>query len=215
VLIVQWDGYVVHPEMWTDEFLTCDYLGALWPDGKGGYTVGNGGFSLRSRRLLEALQDSSFPLTTNPEDVMICGHHRPRLEAEFGIAFGRPELAKVFSFEMDQREAISGKKTFGFHGIFNFFAVEGQQEIVALAAVLPDEIAASEMSELLLRNLMAFRRFDAALALGRRILQVKPDREDIATMVVDAREQQPSSSSTSKRPGAWMAQIVRKMRPQP
>jgi len=58
VLVVQWDGYVVNPAAWDPAFLDCDYIGATWfwqPPGK---RVGNGGFSLRSRRLFEALQDS-------------------------------------------------------------------------------------------------------------------------------------------------------------
>jgi SAM-dependent methyltransferase len=55
-LIVQHDGWVCAPDQWQDEWLRYDYLGGVagWsesgPDGKGG----NGGFSLRSKRLLEA-----------------------------------------------------------------------------------------------------------------------------------------------------------------
>lgn len=30
-LIVHADGFVVHPEMWRDEFLDYDYIGAPWP----------------------------------------------------------------------------------------------------------------------------------------------------------------------------------------
>lgn len=112
------------PKAWTDEFLDCDYLGAPWPDRKGGHTVGNGGFSLRSRKLLAALRDDRFPLLTNTEDVTICGLHRPRLESEFAIKFGQVDLAQRFSFEMDARAAIQGTKTFGFHGLFNLFLIE-------------------------------------------------------------------------------------------
>src|SRR5215831_3023079 len=28
VLLVQWDGYVVHADAWREAFLACDYLGA-------------------------------------------------------------------------------------------------------------------------------------------------------------------------------------------
>lgn len=37
VLLVHYDGFVVHPEKWQDEFLKYDYIGAPWPipaDGK-------------------------------------------------------------------------------------------------------------------------------------------------------------------------------------
>src|SRR3954449_3268933 len=30
VLLVQWDGFVINPAAWSDEFLDCDYLGAKW-----------------------------------------------------------------------------------------------------------------------------------------------------------------------------------------
>lgn len=31
VMLVHYDGFVVHPEMWRDEFLDYDYIGAPWP----------------------------------------------------------------------------------------------------------------------------------------------------------------------------------------
>jgi hypothetical protein len=188
ILVVQWDGYVVNPDKWKDRYLDYDYLGAPWPDGKGGYTVGNGGFSLRSRRLLEALQHDRFPLITNTEDVTICGHHRPRLEAEFNILFAPVELAKAFSFEMDAADAIAGIRTFGFHGLFNLFLVEDERELIHLAAQFSDSLASSEMMQLLLKNLIAFGRLDAALALGTRTLKAAPDDEVAADVVVRARD---------------------------
>src|SRR6187549_1393747 len=45
-LVVQWDGYVVNPDAWTDAFLDFDYCGAPWPWGDENRRVGNGGFSL-------------------------------------------------------------------------------------------------------------------------------------------------------------------------
>ena len=52
VLLVQWDGYVINPAAWDPAFLECDYIGAKWFWHEDGMRVGNGGFSLRSRRLL-------------------------------------------------------------------------------------------------------------------------------------------------------------------
>ena len=57
VLLVQWDGYAVNPGAWRAEFLDYDYIGAKWLWHTDAMRVGNGGFSLRSRKLLEALQD--------------------------------------------------------------------------------------------------------------------------------------------------------------
>ncbi len=31
VLIVQWDGFILDPFAWRDEFLDYDYIGAPWP----------------------------------------------------------------------------------------------------------------------------------------------------------------------------------------
>ena len=63
VQIIQWDGYVINGPAWTNEFLDYDYIGARWWFRKHDRNVGNGGFSLRSRRLLEALQDAAIPAT--------------------------------------------------------------------------------------------------------------------------------------------------------
>ena len=64
VLIVQYDGFILNPEAWMDEFLQYDYVGAPWlvdqmfvdmfafPEKLMGQTVvGNGGFCLRSKKL--------------------------------------------------------------------------------------------------------------------------------------------------------------------
>ena len=47
VLVIQWDSFVIHPELWTDKFLNYDYIGPVWPHHPQN-PVGNGGFSLRS-----------------------------------------------------------------------------------------------------------------------------------------------------------------------
>lgn len=94
VLVVQADGYVLNAEAWTDEFLKYDYIGAPWLPSN---AVGNGGFSLRSKRLLEAL--TKLPTTyDHPEDTAICLYHRAELEKQ-GMKFAPVELARKFSFE--------------------------------------------------------------------------------------------------------------------
>ena len=47
VLIVQWDGFILRPDLWNSCFLDYDYIGAVWPQFSQP-KVGNGGFSLRS-----------------------------------------------------------------------------------------------------------------------------------------------------------------------
>lgn len=112
-LCVQWDGFVLHGSAWDPTFLDFDYIGAPWPHFRDGHNVGNGGFSLRSRRLLDAC--AGLPLDgKHLEDVVISRLCRDRLEAE-GIRFASEEIAKRFAFE---RTPPTGEE-FGFHGAFN------------------------------------------------------------------------------------------------
>lgn len=112
-LVVQWDGYVVDPARWDSRFLECDYVGASWPQFDDGHDVGNGGFSLRSRRLLEACRLPRFT-PSHPEDVAIGRHNRAWLEAQ-GLRFASRELADAFSAE----RASSLERAFGFHGVWH------------------------------------------------------------------------------------------------
>ena len=49
MIIFQWDGFILNSSSWDQDFLNYDYVGSPWFDGK----VGNGGFSLRSKKLME------------------------------------------------------------------------------------------------------------------------------------------------------------------
>ena len=137
-LLVQWDGYVVNPQAWDPAFLDCDYIGAKWYWQSDGLRVGNGGFSLRSRKLLRALQDPRIELV-EAEDITIGRAFRRLLEREHGIRFADEALADRFSFEA----AYPIGKPFGFHGLFNFCRTVVPAEIAALAPTFSDAIARS------------------------------------------------------------------------
>jgi hypothetical protein len=143
VLVMQWDGFVLDASRWSDEFLRYDYVGARWPHFEGSHTVGNGGFSLRSSRLLGALQDPDLAVS-HPEDNAICRVYRDYLEKRYGIAFAPEEVANAFSFELDVRNTA----TFGFHGMCNLWRVIESAEIRSFAFLQPlierwsDEFAA-------------------------------------------------------------------------
>lgn len=109
-LVVQWDGHVVDAARWRPEFLEYDYVGASWPQFGDGHDVGNGGFSLRSRRLLEACRAPGF-VSHHPEDVAICRTNRASLEAQ-GFRFAPRDLADRFSSERAGDPAAA----FGYHG---------------------------------------------------------------------------------------------------
>src|SRR5450631_1420841 len=85
-LVTQWDGFAVNASAWQDEFLQYDYIGAPWPHMPRAEAVGNGGFSLRSARLLRALLDSDI-IISHPEDLCICRTNRTRLEQQHQIRF--------------------------------------------------------------------------------------------------------------------------------
>ncbi|MDD5165092.1 MAG: DUF5672 family protein [Candidatus Pacebacteria bacterium] len=122
-LVVQYDGYVIRPKEWRDEFLSYDYIGAPWPKNlhftKEGVNVrvGNGGFSLRSKKLLEVPAKLNLPFTDNGtgyfnEDGNLCVYYRKVLE-ENGVKFAPVSVASIFS-----REKVcddSYPRPFGFH----------------------------------------------------------------------------------------------------
>ncbi len=112
-LVAQWDGHVIDADRWRDEFLDYDYIGASWPQSSDGHDVGNGGFSLRSRRLMEACRDAAF-LKFHPEDIAIGRINRTWLERR-GMRFAPRALADRFSAE----RAGDPDESFGYHGIWH------------------------------------------------------------------------------------------------
>jgi hypothetical protein len=113
VLIIQYDGFVINHNCFDDKFLTYDYIGAPW------YhlcenNVGNGGFSLRSKALLEFLANIENINFEIPEDVFICQHLRSQNKLN-NFNFPEIDVAAKFSFEFP----VAKEKTFGFHGVFN------------------------------------------------------------------------------------------------
>jgi tetratricopeptide (TPR) repeat protein len=170
VLLIQWDGYVINPSAWKDEFLGCDYIGAKWFWHEDSHRVGNGGFSLRSRKLLRALQDPRVELD-GPEDETICRRFRPLLEREHDIVFASEKLADDFAFEA----AYPIGKPFGFHGLYNFCRVVPPQELAELTRLFTPAIARSPQLLQLGRNCLALGMWGPAAAIFRRILDEVPD----------------------------------------
>ena len=116
-LVIQYDGYVINPNLWDDYFLNYDYIGAPWwyTD----YNVGNGGFSLRSKVLLAACQSEDFK-DFHPEDDRICRGNRRLLESKYNIKYAPDFIAEKFSFEPNNLHPVFNNRTFGFHGIPGF-----------------------------------------------------------------------------------------------
>lgn len=141
LLLVQDDGYIINPDLWTNEFLEYDYIGAPWPNENSWIElqhkdqishmrrifpknrVGNGGFSLRSKKFLEfsaqfqscnGIGEDSFLCTTMYDQAI-----------EYGIKFAPLELAVIFSYEnpcvefdceWNTKMVLDTNKHFGWHG---------------------------------------------------------------------------------------------------
>jgi hypothetical protein len=122
-LLVHHRATVLRPESWSDEFLDFDYVGAPWKPGSHHslsgkeVLVGNGGFSLRSQKIMKAPTVLALPFTDNGtgyfhEDGQLCVYHRDQLE-ENGITFAPVEVAAKFATETWLEGAVS--KPFGYH----------------------------------------------------------------------------------------------------
>ena len=113
VLFIHWDSWIVDSAMWMDAYLDYDYIGAPWWY-RDGLNVGNSGFCLRSKRLMDflAAHSDEFPLKA-PEDDTLCRQYRPRLE-KLGFKWAPDLIAHAFSVE----RVRACSRSFGFHGMF-------------------------------------------------------------------------------------------------
>jgi hypothetical protein len=128
-LIIQEDGFIVNPSLWDDSFLNYDYIGAPWLrysndnseefwwlySNSEKYRVGNGGFSLRSRKFLEESSYIEYHPESTHEDVYLCRFHGDYLKNK-GIKFANLQIAAKFSLETKNDLCDDLNLTFGFHG---------------------------------------------------------------------------------------------------
>lgn len=138
-LIVQPDGFVTNPLMWSDSFLNFDYIGAPWDIAlsqlalyscnmglfdldKVPIIVGNGGFSLRSKKILTEASKLDYDNLSIPEDNFYCIYKRKQLK-DLGIKYADIPTAKRFALEcpIDMNEKnITLDAHFGFHGCHGY-----------------------------------------------------------------------------------------------
>src|SRR4051812_46107700 len=162
--VVQWDGYVINEDAWTGEFLQYDYIGARWWFRPEGSNVGNGGFSLRSRKLMTALADPAFE-AEHPEDLAIGVRFRPALEKRFDIRFAPSLLADRYAFE---GETPAGGQ-FGFHRMFNLPYFTGQADLADVLGQLGEQQFCNPGAITLIEKLAALGRLREAARYARRL----------------------------------------------
>jgi hypothetical protein len=122
-LICTWDGFIVNPHLWIDEWLDYDMIGSPWPKffKTAGYNqsenrVGNTGFCLMSRNFLKAAKESQHFYQGGPGDVFLCQSMYERFVNQ-GIKYAPVNLAARFGWEHYIEEGLAGPdKSFGFHG---------------------------------------------------------------------------------------------------
>lgn len=121
VLVAQHDGWILNPSSWDDSFLRYDYIGALLPGQMSDDNVGNGGFSLRSRKLTEMVSTLLGDYKVGDlvggfknEDGVISKSLKPAL-CDLGCHFAPAELANRFSVEMVN--FFNQTRPFGFHSL--------------------------------------------------------------------------------------------------
>ena len=116
-LFCQNDGFALNASKWRDEFMEYDYIGSPWGTDRPYHKrVGNGGFSLRSSKLLKLVTEIIPPMEY-PEDLLICDIYHDQL-ANKGIKFAPVEVAMHFSYDTDivPQRNFGMDNTFGFHG---------------------------------------------------------------------------------------------------
>ena len=162
VLVIQWDSFVIHPELWSNDFLAYDYIGPVWPHHPN-TPVGNGGFSLRSRKLLEAIKKPGF-MKRHPEDYCICVDNKEFLEDECSIQFAPVPIAEQFAVERSHWH-----KAFGFHGLFNFGNILSDEELRQFIQILPSSYLSGLDSYDLISSLREQGRLSLTKEIGKRV----------------------------------------------
>lgn len=128
-LLIQYHAYICDYSSWNNNWLLYDYIGAPWGIVNGAYMandgtrsrVGNGGFSLRSKKILDIPKQNNWELRSEQgwknEDGNICCYYKKEL-LDLGIKYAPVEVAASFSYENPVPENY-GIPSFGFHKFMN------------------------------------------------------------------------------------------------
>ena len=140
-LVCQYDGTIISSKAWNDDFLNYDYIGAPWKKAFQGeeslkyypkYSVGNGGASLRSTKLMKLCRDdelikNALPKDKRQEDAFLCknSYIRKHLEEDCGIKYAPIELAIQFGYECDvEGYTHDYNRLFTMHSIHKDFVIK-------------------------------------------------------------------------------------------
>jgi len=128
MLLVHYDGFVVNPQSFREEFLEYDYIGSPWPlpsedhvsyfDEEGNVVRVGNSVSIRSKRLLEYPSKHNLEWRRTPngdynEDIFLCAMNKCQMERD-GLRFAPIEVARLFGREHTMEET-TGTTPFIFH----------------------------------------------------------------------------------------------------
>ncbi|MDP9127599.1 MAG: hypothetical protein M3N08_04985 [Pseudomonadota bacterium] len=184
-LLVQFDSHVVDPGAWSGRFLEYDYIGAKWPWHPPHRRVGNSGFCLRSKKLLDILAGTLLPPTGQfVDDIFICVTIRDWLERVHGIKIAPEDVADAFSYE--RHTPLS--PTFGVHGLFNFWRHTSDDEMERIPRLLDDLYVPSRAYVEVLLHYYASRNMPVFSSLYQRLrdhLGAEPTQTHLLSYVPD------------------------------
>lgn len=193
VINIHYDGFGVNADEWTDEFLEYDYIGSpthkkwyplanslrahdLYDGLPNEWYTGGGGFSLRSKKLLDALRDPALNCFLSDknyqrcEDWCISSKHKEYLINEHKIKFAPLEIAMKFSTEL-----LTGLNfSFGFHGWDNIPLFMSEEETMFFISNLKRDslLRGSLMTRRFVANCHVYG-YDRAIGLLNHIMNEK------------------------------------------
>lgn len=121
-ILFQDDGFPLNPDLWRNEFLEYDYVGAPITKDMGilykEEMIGGGGFTLRSKKLIEFTKTiprpNEYGFYVN-EDTSIAVGYRDEI-VSLGMKICPHTIARYFSIQNPIDDQVSLYNTFGFHG---------------------------------------------------------------------------------------------------
>lgn len=184
-MIVQWDGFILDARLWSNEYLAYDYIGARWKSFDDEANVGNGGFSIRSRRLLQATADADIT-QTHPEDVHLCRTYRTLLQQRYGISYAPQALADRFSVESvaSSAELSDPVLTFGFHSLYRMHRVLDPDQVGNFLDDVPPATLTSPSMILLAASFLHMGHPAQAHTIASRVLALDPDHPHKAELAM-------------------------------
>lgn len=132
MLVVQHDGWILNPDVWNPSWLSYDYLSPLFIHNHqiNALSVGQGGFSFRSRRLMEWIANRApawdeTPAGTDHTQAMLGSYEDGVISLVYrhaalaaGFKYASPEEASKFGQGGQCDPAYYVRRPFGFHGMW-------------------------------------------------------------------------------------------------